>query len=197
MKISKSLKLALKAIFLQCSTIATDKGELTYDGELAEGLEVFVAKDNDGDIEYVPAEDGRYEAETIIIEVADGKVSKIEEKTVEEVAEEKKEEEKEVSVLESADEPIVEVPYIEGVPESALEPEPIPEKGIDERIAELELKIETMAQAVTELGNLRSKVEELEAKIAELEITPATEPIKEEPVAVEEKMSKLSYLRKK
>lgn len=55
-------------------TITTDKGELTYTGELAVGTEVFVVDENG---ESIPAEDGDYKVDGKTIKVIDGKVSEI------------------------------------------------------------------------------------------------------------------------
>ena len=55
-------------------TITTDKGELTYNGELAVGTEVFVMDENG---ESIPAEDGDYKIDGKTIKVVDGKVSEI------------------------------------------------------------------------------------------------------------------------
>ena len=55
-------------------TITTDKGELTYNGELAVGTEVFVVDENG---ESIPAEDGDYKVDGKVIKVVDGKVSEI------------------------------------------------------------------------------------------------------------------------
>ena len=55
-------------------TITTDKGELTYNGELAVGTEVFVVDENG---ESIPAEDGDYKVDGKTIKVVDGKVSEI------------------------------------------------------------------------------------------------------------------------
>ena len=55
--------------------VATDKGDLYCDGELAEGKEVFVLGENE---EYVPAEDGDYTLEDgKVVKVAEGKVAEI------------------------------------------------------------------------------------------------------------------------
>ena len=58
----------------QMETITTDKGELTYNGELAVGTEVFVVDENG---ESIPAEDGDYKIDGKTIKVIDGKVSEI------------------------------------------------------------------------------------------------------------------------
>ena len=58
----------------QMETITTDKGELSYNGELAVGTEVFVVGENG---ESIPAEDGDYKIDGKTIKVVDGKVSEI------------------------------------------------------------------------------------------------------------------------
>ena len=58
----------------QMETITTDKGELSYNGELAVGTEVFVVDENG---ESIPAEDGDYKVDGKTIKVVDGKVSEI------------------------------------------------------------------------------------------------------------------------
>ncbi len=83
MKLTSKLKVALKSILsVSLAEIETDKAVLVYDGELAEGIEVFV-RDEAAEDGVKPAEDGTYETETQIIEVADGKVTKISEKETE------------------------------------------------------------------------------------------------------------------
>ena len=58
----------------EMETITTDKGDLTYTGELAVGTEVFVVGE---DGESTPAADGDYKVEGKTIKVVDGKVSEI------------------------------------------------------------------------------------------------------------------------
>lgn len=66
--------LNLARIIAKFSEIATDKGTLISDGELAEGVEVFVEVDG----ELAPASDGEYTQENgDVIVVADGKVTEI------------------------------------------------------------------------------------------------------------------------
>jgi len=72
--------LKLWKAMLHLAEIETDKAKLIIESELAEGVEVFVEKDD----EIVPAEDGEYVAEDKIIVVADGKVSEIKDKDDEE-----------------------------------------------------------------------------------------------------------------
>ena len=85
MKLTSKLKIALKSLLsVSLSEVETDKATLIYDGELAEGIEVFV-RDEEAEDGVKPAEDGTYEAEDKIIEVADGKISKITDKEEENV----------------------------------------------------------------------------------------------------------------
>lgn len=85
---SKLLKLA--RIVLKLAEVVTDKATLIYEGELVEGVEVFIEKEG----EIVPAEDGEYVAEDgKIIVVAEGKVAEVKEAVVEDPAVEKMEEE--------------------------------------------------------------------------------------------------------
>lgn len=97
---NKLFKLA--KLVMKFAEIVTDKATLTYDGELAEGVEVFVEKEG----EFVAPEDGEYKTETQVITVEGGKVTKIEdieveeEPTTEEPTEEPVEEPIEMSKLE-------------------------------------------------------------------------------------------------
>ena len=72
------------------ASVATDGGELSYEGELEVGTEVFVI-DEEGN--KTPAQDGDYKAEDgKTIKVADGKVAEIVEETAEESTEDAKDE---------------------------------------------------------------------------------------------------------
>lgn len=97
---NKLLKLA--KLVMKFAEIVTDKGTLTYDSELVEGVEVYIQDENG---EFVAPEDGEYKTETQVITIEGGKVTKIEEIEVEEPKEEKpieepKEEPVEMSKLE-------------------------------------------------------------------------------------------------
>lgn len=70
----KNFLLKLAKMMMKFGEIATDKGVLTYEGELAEGTEVFIEIEG----ELTPAPDGDYRTDDQIITVAEGKVSKIE-----------------------------------------------------------------------------------------------------------------------
>jgi uncharacterized coiled-coil protein SlyX len=97
-------RIKLCKALLKLAEIATDKGNLIYEGELAEGIEVFI--DVDGEI--VPAEDGEYIAEEQKLKVEGGKVVSIEaveksspEEPKEEKVEEESEEDSKVAELEA------------------------------------------------------------------------------------------------
>ena len=68
---SKLMKLA--RMIMKLAEIETDKGVLIYEGELVEGVEVFIEKEG----EFVPADDGEYIVEGKTIVVAEGKVKEI------------------------------------------------------------------------------------------------------------------------
>ena len=69
---NKLLKLA--KMVMQFAECLTDKGTLTFDGELAVGTEVYSEVDG----EFQPAQDGEYMTETQKITVKDGQVEEIE-----------------------------------------------------------------------------------------------------------------------
>lgn len=75
-KLSEKLRLRLANLLIQHSKFNTDtdKGALIHSGELAEGVEVFVASESE---DPAPAPDGEYIAGDQIIVVADGKVASI------------------------------------------------------------------------------------------------------------------------
>lgn len=125
---SKLMKLA--KMIMKLAEIETDKGVLVYEGELEEGVEVFIEKEG----EFVPAEDGEYVVEDMTIVVAEGKVKEIIE--VEKPAEE---------------EPKEEVVVVEGeeVIEEVVEEEP-KEDDKDARIAELEAKVAELEAIIAE-----------------------------------------------
>lgn len=97
---NKLFKLA--KLVMKFAEIVTDKATLTYDGELTEGVEVFVEKEG----EFVAPEDGEYKTETQVITVEGGKVTNIEDIEVEE---------------EPTEEPVEEQPVEEPVKMSKLE----------------------------------------------------------------------------
>ena len=69
----KQFLLKLSKMILNLASVETDKGVLNYEGELVEGVEVFIEKEG----EFVPADDGEYVVEDKTIVVAEGKVKEI------------------------------------------------------------------------------------------------------------------------
>ena len=173
MKITEKLKVLLKSVLsIQLSEVVTDKATLIYDANTLEvGVEVFVMGDTE---EPVPAEDGEYITEEgVTIVVKEGKVSEIIEKE-EEVVEEK-------LVEEPAENPV--------------------EEEVIEEVTEIPTdKLEEILEVISALNNkvsaLEGKITELEERLAKVETEPIAEPIVEETVVEETKMSKLSYLKK-
>lgn len=153
-KMSK-IKEMLKSILVQLGEVNTDKGILTYDGDLAKGVEV---KNEDGS---KPA-DGEYKLEDDkIIVVKDGYVEEIKE-VEEEMAEEKPEDKK-------ADEKPQE--------------KPADEKSKDEGDAkpnELEELKKLVDEHAALLAELSDRLKALEDLVKELNETPAVEPIEQE-----------------
>lgn len=150
---------------LQLQEIETDKAKLIVESELAEGVEVFVEKEEG----YVPAEDGEYETEDKIIVVAEGKVTEIREKEVkpEEVAQEDE-------------------------PKNEDEPKADEPDERDAKIAEMQAQLDELNAIIAERD---AKIAELEALLAEkqaqLEMS-AEEPAKEK-VKKEERSGALRY----
>lgn len=190
--------MTLKSILsLKFGEIATDKATLTWDGEgeLAEGVEVFVKNENE---EIVPAADGEYTTEDgKVITVAEGKVASIKEKEAEKEEKEEPEaeenKENEVEVLESESES-------EAEPVDAPKPEEIEEPKVEDRIAALEVEIGEVKSVLEQILNavvaLEGRLDAVEEKVAKVESEPSTNPV-EEPVVEDTKMSRLAYLRKK
>ena len=135
-------KLASLLVEVEMSTIKTDKAVLEYDGELAEGVAVYVI---DAETEErISAADGEYITEdNKVITVAEGKVVSIVEKEVE-------------PIEEPTEEPTEE-------PKEELEEPIIEEKPTEEPDAD-----EQKTEEVDEIAVLKEKVAELEAKIADL-----------------------------
>lgn len=186
MKLTSKLKIALKSLLsVSLEEIETDKAILIYDGELAEGIEVFV-RDEEAEDGVKPAEDGSYENDEQIIEVADGKIVKITKKEEEKPAEEEEVVAEEQPTEAPADEP------------EQTENEP----SIEDRLAALEAVNGEIKNALEKILNgiagIEGRVEALEAKVAKLDETPADEPADEQ-VQIEEenqKHTKAYYLRK-
>lgn len=148
-KMSK-IKEMLKSILVQLGEVNTDKGILTYDGDLAVGVEV---KNEDGS---KPA-DGEYKLEDDkVIVVKDGFVDEIKEV--------------EVDVIEEmADEKPQEKP-VDEKPQDKAEEKP-------NEVEELKKLIDEHTSLLKELGDRLKTLEDL---VKELNETPAVEPIEQE-----------------
>lgn len=198
MKISKSLKLALKSILLdvKMGEIVAKENTLIFDGEeYAVGTEVFV-KDNENEGEVITAPDGDYtivegDKDVKIIVVSEGKIAEIKE------IETETETETETPETEVEAETITET-EIEVLPADETENTVEDETKQEDEIQILKDRVEEMTKGIAEMLNkiaaLESKVEVLEGKMAKVEAEPAADPV-EDPVE-ETKMSRLSYLRK-
>ena len=155
-KMSK-IKEMIKSILVQLGEVTTDKGILTYDGELAKGVEV---KNEDGS---KPA-DGEYKIDDDkYIVVKDGYVEEI--KEVEEtMAEDKPKEDKPKADEKPQEKPADEKPKDDG-------------EAKPNDVEELKKLVDEHTALLTELGDRLKALEEL---VKELNETPAVEPIEQE-----------------
>lgn len=154
---TKLLKLAKMILSIQ--EIESDKGTLIINEPLAVGVEVFTEVEG----EVVPATDGEYIVDTNKVEIKDGKVESIEVLETEEVAEEKTEE------------------IVEEVVEEKLEEEPATEEPVEEPQTEPDEKDLRIEELEGLLKDRDAVIEELTAKIKELEEQvnkPVEEPVK-------------------
>lgn len=155
---NKLLKLA--KMVMQFTEQQTDKGTLTFDGELAVGTEVYIEVDG----EYQPAQDGDYLTETQKITVKDGKVEELE------------------AIEMPEPEPIEEM-VEELEPEPTIEPEPTVEPDErDTKIAELQAEVARLTEELsvkdTEIERLNGENEQLKTEVETLKNKPVEEPIK-------------------
>ena len=155
-KMSK-IKEMIKSILVQLGEVTTDKGILTYDGELAKGVEV---KNEDGS---KPA-DGEYKVgEDKVIVVKDGFVDEIRE-IEEEMAEDKPKEDKPKADEKPQEKPADEKPKDEG-------------DAKPNEVEELKKLVDEHTALLTELSDRLKALEDL---VKELNETPAVEPIEQE-----------------
>lgn len=136
---SKINRLKLAKLLLKFAEVETDKGLLTYEGELVVGNEVFIEKDG----ELIPAEDGEYVAEDKTIVVKDGKIAEI----VEVNTEDEKPMPEDSVVVEGVENPTDNT---------------IKEDEKDVKIAELEAVI---AEKDKEIESLKAEIEEMKTKL--------------------------------
>lgn len=138
---SKINRLKLAKLLLKFAEVETDKGLLTYEGELVVGNEVFIEKDG----ELIPAEDGEYVAEDKTIVVKDGKIAEIVEVEVE------------VEQPAPEDEVMIEGEDVENPTDNTIK-----EDEKDVKIAELEAVI---AEKDKEIESLKAEIEEMKTKL--------------------------------
>lgn len=131
-------RIKLMKHFLKFGTMASDKGELYYEGDVEKGLEVFV-EDEKG--EMIPAPDGEYTVEKQIFVIAEGKIAEIKE-----VAEAPAEPE----VVEAAEEPVVDEKVAEL--EAKLAEKEAKVKELEAKVAELEAKLGEKEAEVVKLS---------------------------------------------
>lgn len=146
-------RLKLAKMLLKFGSLKTDKGELQYEGELAEGLEVFIEVDG----ELQPAENGEYIADDKTIVVEGGKIASITETTKPEETEDQTEE---VVETEAADETT----------------------EVEDRTVELEAKITELEAIIAErdarIAELEAQLAEKEAQLKMSINKPAHEEVK-------------------
>lgn len=140
-KMSKINRLKVAKLLLKFAEVETDKGILTYEGELVVGNEVFIEKDG----ELIPAEDGEYVAEDKTIVVKDGKIAEI----VEVNTEDEKPAPEDSVVVEGED--------VENPTDNTIK-----EDEKDVRIKELEGII---AEKDNEIESLKAEIEEMKTKL--------------------------------
>ena len=136
---NKKFMLKLARMVMKFAEVETDKGLLTYEGELVVGNEVFIEKDG----ELIPAEDGEYVAVDKTIVVKDGKIADIVMKEDEQPAPE--------------EEVMIEGEDVENPTDNTIKED---EKDI--RIKELEGII---AEKDKEIESLKAEIEEMKTKL--------------------------------
>ena len=192
MRITRKIQLALRALLLKAGEVETSNGKLIWEGEgeLTEGAEVFVEREENGEVEVVPAPDGEYATEQYVYVVKDGKVAEI--RTIESAPAEPAEEPAPAEDPEMAEEE----PQAE--PADANDEET--EETVEDRLARLEARyaelVEGLEAILNGIAGLESRIEAVEAKVAGLE-EPAGDPANDRDEDFsEQKPSRLSYLRK-
>ena len=133
---NKKFMLKLARMVMKFAEVETDKGLLTYEGELVVGNEVFIEKDG----ELIPAEDGEYVAVDKTIIVKDGKIAEI------------------VEVNKEDEQPVP----IEGEDVENPTDNTIKEDEKDVKIAELEAVI---AEKDAKIKSLEAEIEEMKTKL--------------------------------
>ncbi|MBO5810187.1 MAG: hypothetical protein J6R32_05095 [Bacteroidales bacterium] len=167
----QKIKEELAKLLIKFEVIKTDNGVLEYEGELKEGIDVYVADPETED--KVPAADGEYRTEdNRIITVESGKITSIAD--AEEQPEEVETPEEVEEVIEVAEEQPEEVEP-ETPNEEVETPEELPETPNE--VEELKTKVEELTGIVEEL---KTKVEELTEGLTKMSKMSAAKPAAEE-----------------
>lgn len=164
------LKNALRKLLAEFGEVETNKGILSYEGELAVGVEVTI----DGEM----AADGEYEAEDKVIVVADGKVAEIREKEAPAEATETPAEAQENEEVA----PVEEKPVVEVV-----------EDVVDEQTRDLEAEIDALK---AEIELLKEQIAELVGKPVDPPVEEQFEAVKDKNEKKSKIEQRMAYLRK-
>lgn len=174
--IKERLASLLEEVEVKMSTVKTDKAVLEYDGDLKEGIDVFVS---DAETEErTPAADGEYVTEdNKVITVENGKIVSIVEKEEEKPIEVEKpveEPAKEEAEEEKKEEEPVEKPQ-EEPKEEEVEPSELEKKIVDleEKVAELQKALEDMQKSIEEKFSMIEKMSAAKPVAEEFEKTKA------------------------
>lgn len=168
--IKERLASLLEEVEVKMSTVKTDKAVLEYDGDLKEGIDVFVS---DAETEErTPAADGEYVTEdNKVITIEGGKIVSIVEKEEEKPIEDEKPVEE--PVKEEAEEEKKEEEPVEKPQEEPKEEEVEPSE-LEKKIADLEEKVAELKKAIEEMQKSN------EEKFAQIEKMSAANPVAEE-----------------
>lgn len=174
--IKERLASLLEEVEVKMSTVKTDKAVLEYDGDLKEGIDVFVS---DAETEErTPAADGEYVTEdNKVITIEGGKIVSIVEKEEEKPIEDEKPVEepvKEEAEEEKTEEKPVEEPQ-EEPKEEEVEPSELEKKIVDleEKVAELQKALEDMQKSIEEKFSMIEKMSAAKPVAEEFEKTKA------------------------
>lgn len=174
--IKERLASLLEEVEVKMSTVKTDKAVLEYDGDLKEGIDVFVS---DAETEErTPAADGEYVTEdNKVITIEGGKIVSIVEKEEEKPIEDEKpveEPAKEEAEEEKKEEEPVEEPQ-EEPKEEEVEPSELEKKiaDLEEKVAELQKALEDMQKSIEEKFSMIEKMSAAKPVAEEFEKTKA------------------------
>ena len=167
----KNFKDAFRKLLAEMTSVTTDKGVLTWDGEddVAVGTEVFIQPET-GD--RTPAEDGDYVDDAgRTITVKGGKVETIAEPGTPAPAEESKEEEEAKKQQKCEDDPMAEPCVPEGEPEGEGHGDP-EIKDISDRLAKLEEVVSKIADNLG-IAAVKEDMKKISERLSVLEKEPS------------------------